>query len=158
MRLARFAIQDPLAAIDAGDLSFDRHVETAEEITGAGTRIDDPARRANGSGVGADPVENLLWRRDVVALQPVYALHGIVALRRQHGDAAAPSVRVEECQCHRHVAVTMESDEGMAVVVLRQRHAVEFKAHPWRRPCQDKPALDGGAGAPFDAFDRGRKR
>ena len=124
MRLARLAIQDPLAAIDAGDPPFDGHLQASDEITGIRTGVDDIAGRANGGGIGADPVKNLLWRRDMVALQTVDPLHGIVALRRHHADTVAPPVRVKDGQRHRAVAVAMEPDQGMTchpVAVIRRR-------------------------------------
>ena len=71
MRLARLAVQDALAAIDAGDAAGDRHVEPLQEIAGVASRFFPAPRGSHRCGICPDAVQNRLWRRHMIAFQPV---------------------------------------------------------------------------------------
>ena len=156
MRLAWLAVQNPLAAIDAGDGPADRHVESGQEIACLIAGVQHAAGGAHRGGVGADAVKHLLRRGDMVTLQPVNPLDVIVALSDGKAGCAAVSGRPGHGQPYRRVAFAVKADDESSVITQRQGRAVEAQPLPGRGAAENDSALYGGSGHPVDAVDRRR--
>ena len=151
MWLAGLAIQNALAAIDAGDLTLDRHVETTQEITGSHPGIALRARRSHRCCIVAYPFQHCRRRCDMGLLQPVNTLDVIVALGGRDGDKIGLAAGMADPQAGRYVAVPMKSDQRMTIIALHHGLAVKGQADTRPHPCHDHATFDGAAGNPADA-------